>query len=199
MRSKSKMVLAVLALTIAVSATSASAASAFTEFSGKEGVGTKVTAAASSGTQLTFNPAASATLNVSCHGATGSGVVTSTKVMTLTGTFGECAVAGLKFLSRSTCHWAYGIAGTFSVEGSACAEFEITTTKCLITVTGNQSGLSNVTYQNLVGSFKSEAELAVGKLAFSTKTGKHCFMTNENETGTFSVSGHMELTGVTER
>jgi hypothetical protein len=191
-RTRSLMV-ALLAV-LAVSAVSVASASAFTEFVGKAGVGSSITAKQHGSQSITFP-----TFKMNCEAVGGSGQVTSATLVTLSETFTGCSVAGVKVVNHSTCKYAYGIAGKLSVEGTECATFEIPATKCLITVTGGQTGLKAVTYANLEGSFESEAMSGVTGLAYSTKTGQACFGKQQNETGTFSYAGNITLEGVNER
>jgi hypothetical protein len=194
MRSKSKTVLAVLVAALAVTATTASAASAFTEYVGREGVGTKVTQTQSGSIVIVFNPG----FTMTCTSVTGSGVVTSTSLLTMTSAFGGCTVSGLPVKNVDSCHYTYGINGKLGVEGTNCGKFEIAALGCVITINGGQSGLSTLTYANLGGSFESEATLSVGGVHFSTTTGQHCFMEHESISGNVSYSGHTRLLGVKE-
>jgi hypothetical protein len=182
--------LAMLAV-LAVTAISASAASAATEFTAAEGAKLKNHSttvqelAATSGT---------VTVTVKCEAAKGEGTVKGTKTeLEGVATYEKCSVAGLKAVVTNTCAFDFHVGGTVDVNGSKCAKVEVTSTKCVLTVNGEQKGLKEVSYKNSGANMETKG--SVKGVNFETgKTGKLCGFATETATGTASYTG----TGLTE-
>jgi len=189
-------VLAILAVS-AVMAVSASAASAFTEFTP---VGAKTTAAGKEQVlTATESGAGKKVVTVKCKTLTGEGEIKSkTEAVASKTTYEGCTVAGLAAKVTNKCVFTFLIGGTVNLSGGAsCATVEVASTKCLITITGEQTGLKTAEYANIKTTSPLESEIkgAVGGVNFSSATGKACAFATEAVTGTASYTGNAVVTG----
>lgn len=181
--------LGALLVALAITAVSASAASAFTEFVGKNGVGTEVTSVSKVENTLKAEGPEKAVVTVVCKESTDKGTVLSKTDVSVVitypekvGTESNCTVAGLAAKVTDNCLINFLIDGTVDIqlkekEASPCATIEVKSTGCKILITGNQEKLKGVTYNNILPETKFESEVKanpVTGIAFSTTTGTAC-------------------------
>lgn len=195
---KLRLLMAAVALVAALSAVTASSAFAFTEFIGKEGVGTKITSKSAAEPEFVATGEGGKTVTVKCKKDTGSGELLSSISVLVLITFEECKNgAGNKVTVSNGCEFLLDISGPVGLKGSGCTiTVEAKTTGCVLTITGEQS-VGSVEYAN-TGSFKGEVKSDVTGIAYTTSTAKKCLLSESTESysGTSTYTGTDDSEGV---
>lgn len=182
--------LAVLATSMIASAS----ASAFTEFTAAESAKLK---AKQKGTQVFEAKAGKVTLTFTCTEAKAEYVVKEKK-STLGGTepeetgagvvaYSGCTVAGLKLTVINKCVFNFHINETVDINGKACATLEIPSTKCKLTISGEQKGLKGIGYKNEGANLVESS--AVSAIKFTGSNGKACGFETESVSGEATYNG----------
>lgn len=173
--------------TIAVFALIAAAvALAFNEFTAAEGAKLK---AKQKGNQTFEAKAGTVTVGTICTEAHGEGTMKGkkTEIEGVAGG-GGCTTGGLKSVVHNKCAVDVHIAESADLIGSKCATIEVPSTKCLITITGEQKGLKAVTFKNEGAELVGTGSIA--GINFTTgKTGKLCGFATETAEGTATYNG----------
>lgn len=181
-----RLIMLALVAVLAMSAVAASAASAFTEFTAAEGAKLK---AKQKGNQTLEAKSGTVTVGTICTEVSGEGTVKGKKTeIEGVPTYKGCTTGGLKSTVTNKCAFDIHITEVADLIGSKCATIEVPSTKCVITITGEQKALKSVTFKNEGTELVSTG--AVGGVNFTTgKTGKLCGFATETAEGTATYNG----------
>ena len=192
--SRVRLIMLALVAVLAMSAVAASAASAFTEFTAAEGAKLK---SKQKGNQTLEAKAGKATVGTICTEVAGEGTVKGKKTeVEGVPAYKGCTTGGLASVVSNKCAFDIHIGGTVDVLGKSCATITVTSTKCVITITGEQKGLKEALFEN-----KEKELVTTGKVSGANFTvaekGKARGFEAEKVEGTASYNG-ASLTAGTE-
>ena len=181
-----RLIMLALVAVLAMSAVAASAASAFTEFTAAEKAELK---SKQKGNQTLEAKAGKATVGTICTEVAGTGKVTSAKtIIEGTPAYKGCTTGGLASVVSNKCVFVIHITGKVDLTGEKCATITVTSTKCVITVTGKQTGLEKVSFEN--SGLNLVTTGAVGGVNFTVaEKGKACGFETEKVEGTATYNG----------
>lgn len=188
MTSRVRLILLALVAVLAMSAVVASAASAaeFKEFTAAEGAKLK---SKQKGNQTLEAKSGTVTVATICTEVSGEGTVKGGKTeIEGVPTYKGCTTGGLKSNVTNKCAFDIHIAETADLIGKSCATIEVPSTKCAITISGEQKGLTSVKFKN--EGTETVTTGAVAGVNFTTgKTGKLCGFATETAAGTATYNG----------
>lgn len=188
--SKLRLLLVTAAAALSLSAVLASSAFAYTEFVGKEGIGTTVTSRSAVEPTFVATGEGGKTVTVKCKSDSGSGTLASSSVVETKLTFSECKNgAGNKVTVTNGCEFDLNIDDAVSLPSGCEVKVEAKTTGCILKIAGGQTATDGVEYAN-TGSFTGEVK-SHAKVTYTTSTAKKCLLSESTE----SLEDTSEYTG----